>query len=316
MRGFVLVWGLIFLVPCVTWGGTLKGRECVARARVFERDRVYFSNPEEAQRILRECIREDSTNTAAYYFLGRSYWRDSGKIEKALFLFRKKVDFLADKQKDDKAYKGLAKHEQDEIKRLFRPLRVGILDRQIEVLSYASIELSFRFPEEKLGKEQGKRIEYLRDKRPFQFIDVDSLGRGYLQVDYFPVAEQKGVFYSIVLVDEKAGKEIRRSFRFTGEARKVVDIPWQEGWGETVVESVPETMIKLELPGKYRFRSSRKPFLELSVQGEYQNLYLPAKENVRLELRTSKERWKEVTYGALLKLAFCAGAAYGLMEAR
>ena len=90
-----LIWTLVFLLPYATWGDVRKSRDLVERAKLFEVEGYYFSNPKEAQRLLRKAIEEDSTNIEAYYLLGRSYWRDSGKIEKAMSLLRETVWLLS-----------------------------------------------------------------------------------------------------------------------------------------------------------------------------------------------------------------------------
>ena len=269
----------------------------------------------EKQRILRVAVREDSANVPARVLLGESYYRDSGNLEAAMEQFGA-VMAIADTTDINYAD---AEYYRNEINRLFKPLRIRIVDRKISALGYIEgIRLRFRYPKS-LTSEQQSRLDFLEDegqrrRNEFQFSSIDADGRPYLEILYFPVVvsldDVSYSKYSLVVGNR------RYRFDFTEEKHDSVKVLWDESW--QLVERVPTDLVKVEYPSIYTFApaDTSTHFTLVDPKSKKKGTYIPADKDVDLVLQESKQASKEQLYSRVIKGLVVVAGFIGLFGTR
>lgn len=299
-------------------------KEMVSQAR-----RNLRSSPVDAQRTLREVIADinmdplgqqyQKVKGEAFFLLGESYF-NGGRIADAVAQFDS-VKTLAGEE--DKEYKKAVEY-QEEIGRLFRPLRIKVKNREIPLLSYIEgVKIEFLYPK-RLDASQINRLQILQDPQSYRedeflFAGIDADGRPFMEVKYFPVVTFSGrsVGYSLII---KGGKEERRyRFNFTSNETQPLEIYWEDEAGWKLVEKVPEDLVKLELPDKYRFRPAQAlpidKFMERRIK-PLQHIYIPAEAQTELVLEDSEDSGWERAYGIALYVLTGTAMFLGLWGAR
>jgi len=282
-----------------------------------------------AQRMLREIIaiinmdplgqQYEKTKAEAFLLLGESYL-NGGRIADAVTQFDSAKVLVAE---EDKIYIR-AVENQEEIGRLFRPLRIKIKNRKIPLLSYIEgVKIEFLYPK-RLEASQINRLQILQDPQRYRedeffFGRVDSEGRPFLEIKYFPVVTFPGrsVGYSLLI---KGGEEVRRyRFQFSSAETQPLEISWEEEAGWKLVEKVPEDLVKLELLEKYRFKPARAlpvdKFVELRIKPR-QHIYIPAETHTELVLQDSEDSGWERAYSIALYVLTGTAMFLGFWGAR
>ena len=284
------------------------------------------SSPIDGQRSCREAlfkIRLDpflpyqDEKIQAFTLLGESYYK-LGRIADAVAQFDSVLVLTGedeDANRDARDYK-------EQIDRLVRPLRIKIKNRDIRLLSYIKgIDIEFRYPQ-RLERSQINRLRILQDTQShredeFKFVGIDETdNRAYMELDYFPLITFPGrsMGYSLI-VDGKR----RYRFNFTPTENQPLEIIWPDEADWTLIERVPEDMVKMELPGKYSFEPDLNSLSDgyIAVDGEnIMHIYLPARNGAVLTLEESEERNWERIYRLTLYGATGLAALIGLMGAR
>jgi len=278
-------------------------------------DQVRRTNdPVEKQRILRTAIREDSANVEARILLGASHYK-VGNLEAAMEQFGA-VMALADTTDINYAD---AEFYSDEINRLFKPLRIRVVDRKISALGYIEgIRLLFRYPRS-LTSEQKFRLEYLEDegkrrRNEFQFSSIDVDKRPYLEIPYFPVVvsldDVSYSKYSLVVGNR------RYRYDFNEEKHDSVSVLWDENW--QLVERVPTDLVKIEYPSIYTFApaDTSAHFTLVDPKSKKKGTYIPADKEVDLVLQESTYANKEKRYNRVIKGLVVVAGFIGLLGTR
>ena len=90
-------------------------------------------------------------------------------------------------------------------------------------------------------------------------------------------------------------------------------INWDDEW--SLVERVPENLVKIEYPNKYEIVPSDTSMINSIItpqMGEYKNIYIPALDNIELILSFSEDQEKENFYKILEKIGYTV-LAFGLL---
>lgn len=289
---------------------------------VDECQRNLRASPVDAQRSCRRALTMiemdavpemyEGEKLRAHSLLGRAYYA-TGRIGEAVAFLDSVV---ASAPSDDRLATETAEL-LEEIDRLFMSLRITVADREIPVLAYIKgIDIEIEYPR-RLTKEQRLRLDNLaktqwRAEDEFQFVDVDSTGQPFMELNYFPVATFSATRGYSIIVEKKH----RYRFKFEGEVGGEIAIAWEDEAGWELVERVPDDRVKVELPGEYVFRSEggAEP-LVLEHAGQV-HMYVPADQATELSLIGSRIRNWERAYDYLLYAASGAAGLMALLGAR
>lgn len=278
--------------------------------------------PQTGQRFCRDAIARAQMSAfpeefarerrSAFLLLAESYY-DGGRIEDAVSQVDS-VEALGPTQAENDRIERL----REDVDRLFRPLRITIRDRRIPLLCYIrGVNIDFVYPR-RLTRPQVNRIEILRDatigkEDEFQFVAFDESGQAYMEVAYFPVITFSGrsVGYSLIVEGRR-----RYRFNFSTNDSSAVEIFWDDEGDWELVERVPETMVKVELPVKYAFTVETNGMSQVVQGGGVQHVYLPAASDSELRLERSQDStWERVYEFALYALVTITGGT-ALLGAR
>jgi len=285
-------------------------------------------NAVDGQRFCRQALLQISVDpfegqfrkekTEAFTLLGESYFY-TGRIADAA-IHCDSTAVLTSSDEANPLYRR-AKQVQDQIDRYFRPLRIRIKNREIPILSYIEgIEIEFRFPR-RLESFQIKRLQILQDAQArregeFQFVGIDADSIAYMEIGYFPLVTYSGrsVGYALI-VDGKR----RYRFNFTPEHNETLEVFWDEEAQWRLIERIPDSMVKLELPGKYRFAARdlppSAPYMSTELDGT-KHVYIPAETDVEMTLLQSEDSKWERIYRLTLYGTTGLAAVVGLLGAR
>jgi hypothetical protein len=204
-----------------------------------------------------------------------------------------------------------------EIDRLFATLRITLSDRIVPVLSYLKgIDIGIEYPS-RLTPEQRARLEILEKSQwraddEFQFVGLDSLGRPYIELEFFPLVTFPGARgYSLVV-------ENRHRYRFNFEPGRseALEIRWEEDAGWELVERVPGHQSKLEFPAGYEFEVTRGPEPLVLVDEGTKHSYVDVDSALVLKLTATPEQKKEQVYRTLLYTATVMTGVMAISGAR
>jgi hypothetical protein len=269
-------------------------------------------NPTDGQRFCRQALLQISVDPfeeqyrkekiEAFTLLGESYLY-TGRIGDAE-IHCDSTAVLTGANEENPLYRR-AKQVQDQIDTYFRPLRIKIKNREIPLLSYIEgIDIEFRFPR-RLESFQIKRLQILQDAQArregeFQFVGIDADGHAYMEVKHFPLITYSGRSVGFALIVD--GRR-RYRFNFTPDHNEVLEIFWDEESQWRLIERIPDSMVKIELPGKYRFVPSNLPpsvpYMSTNLDGR-QHVYIPAETEVEMALLQSEDsKWEQIYHFAL-----------------
>jgi hypothetical protein len=269
-------------------------------------------NPTDGQRFCRQALLQISVDPfqeqyrkekiEAFTLLGESYLY-TGRIEDAE-IHCDSTAALTGANETDPLYRR-AKQVQDQIERYFRPLSIKIKNREIPLLSYIEgIDIEFRYPR-RLESFQIKRLQILQDARArregeFQFVGIDADGHAYMEIKYFPLITYSGRSVGFALIID--GRR-RYRFNFTPENNETLEIFWDEESQWRLIERIPDSMVKIELPGKYRFIPRNlppsAPYMSTKLDGR-QHVYIPSETEVEMTLLQSEDsKWERIYQFAL-----------------
>ena len=306
---------------------SLSPREMVNQAR-----RNLRTSPVDAQRMLREAIaiinmdplgqQYQKVKGEAFFLLGESYF-NGGRIADAFAQFDSVKTLMSDEDKERKE----AVEDQQEIDRLFRPLKIKVKNRSIPLLSYIEgVQMEFLYPK-RLESSQINRLQILQDPQSYKedeflFSGIDPDGRPFMEIKYFPVITFAGrsVGYSLT-IKKTGGKEggRRYGFNFTSADNKPLEIFWDDDADWKLVEKVPDDLAKLELPDKYHFRPAQAlpvdKYRERRIK-PVQHIYIPAVAQTELVLEDSEDDTWEKVYGITLYVITGAAMFLGFWGAR
>jgi hypothetical protein len=293
-------------------------RELVTQSEINIRN-----NPRDGQRYCRDALRKIAMDPFAEQFsqekvkcfslLGESYF-NIGRIGDAAAQFDSVVVLTAEVDPMNRK----AKHYQRQIDELFGSLQIKVKNRIVPLLSYIKgIEIEFRYPK-KLQPVQVSRLRVLqsaqsRKENEFQFTGVDQDGSAYMEIEYFPLLETSGRSSYSLIVDGTR----RYRFQFSSQQQDPLEIVWEDEADWKLIERVPDDMIKIELPGKYHFKTTAAgaDTLSASWRGS-RHVYLTGGTDAELELVQSDENGWERVYDIALYGFTGVTALIGLMGAR
>ena len=257
--------------------------------------------------------------TEFFQTLAESYLR-SGRIQES----RTRAD-SALRYTDEESVVAEIKNHQKYIDRSYQTLRITIKDRWVPLLSYIKeMDLDFAYPKRRLEEDQILRIINLTDERvrridELQFAGFDSAGQAYMEIKNFPVvrtsAGGESPSYSLIVERER-----RYRFYFTDKTKEPVEIFWENDAGWKLVERVPDGMVKLEMPAKYKIKvqPSEQTQIQKRAGEKEQHVYVAALPDtmVAVSIEESDDRRWEKFYDTATYVVAGAAAFTALLGAR